>query len=504
MRSSTYDIAIFLIGTSNNLYEAAVSSILRIAETFQPKTIYVIYSAFAEKTVYQVLEFVKQFYREEYFEEPLKLPKMSDLPKEVENMLLKLKGCNVLLIPTAGSVTSIIYFVHYSTLHNIDIAHIIFPYRYWTGLYYPFVPRYLQNIILISNHNINIDDVKLENIFERDFNSIKIFKNFPELYREIGKISYEINRRWENPAIGLIEPPNLCIHAYVESNSNLNITLTLDNTTIDSFSIELPNAKKYIRDLKNILYAIISSSKAKKYGVTLKCSEIFDKTDSTSVKLCTSDIDIEENLMTLLAIFLLGLYAESTSDHEKNNLSQFVKKLLKDLHQLRYMLGLYNISIEEDTNIVIDTNMIYRGIHNYASQLRNRLYIPYCAEVEVLLRISESKDLISRFLGHFLRYALDVIKFYSNYLPTLPERCDFSIPKVDPDMVRGFTVMTGDRSAYELWRELAFSKYVNLRYISENDLQKVSGNDIGAIARIHFAVIQLYALLRTFYEKKFR
>lgn len=500
MRSSTYDIAIFLIGTSNNLYEASVSSILRIVETFQPKTVYVIYSAFAKKIVDQVLEFVKQFYREEYFVDPYKLPKIADLPKEVERMLLSFKGCSVLLVPTAGSVTSIIYFVHYATLHNIDIAHVVFPYRYWTGLYYPFVPRYLQNIILISNHNVNLSDIELTNILERNFNELKICKNFPELYKEIGRISYEINRKWRNPAVGLIEPPDLCINIQVESDKSLRISLVLDNVIIDSFSIDVPNIKKYVNELKNILHGVSSSSIAKKYRIVIKWPESIRTSNSIDIRLCTSDQDLEQSLITFLAMFLLGLHVLREGEHSEDP-KQSVKKLLRDLHQVRYMLGLYNINIEEDTNIVIDTNMIYRGIHNYASQLKNRLYVPYCAEVEILLRISESKDLVSKFLGHFLYYALDVLKFYSNYLPTLPERCDFSIPKVDPDMIKGFTVMTGDRSAYELWSGLAFSKYVNLKYVSENDLQKVSGDDIGVLSRIHFAIIQLYALLKTFYEK---
>ncbi|MCE4611262.1 MAG: hypothetical protein F7B17_04745 [Desulfurococcales archaeon] len=119
--------------------------------------------------------------------------------------------------------------------------------------------------------------------------------------------------------------------------------------------------------------------------------------------------------------------------------------------------------------VIVDTNAIYNGIHVYAwSGLE--VLLPECALAEVERGYAEAlKELRAGVKGRVrllslstgLAYLafLDLKAAGSRIVPSPPGPCDTSIPKIDPLLLEGARVATGDSGAYEYWRAHPSSKH---------------------------------------------
>lgn len=508
-----YDYCIFLVGAPEYLFESSVSSILRTCEIFNPKEIIIYYSRFAKHKIERIEQYVKEFVINSQINLQ-EVPRLK-LKQFFEEEFSKFRNGTALLVPTAGSIASIINAVYVTAKlgKNIDIAHVLFPFRYWTRFYYPFIPRYLQPITLLSKE----DKYKeLEDKLKNWTPSIKlnlpedriyeIISHIPELHREIAYISYMINRKYcKKPMVNDFDIPKLCLKAHRENNILL-LELNIDNTKVDELKFEYC---KLIDNVKDKLKGF--ESRFAEYGIKVDTSKLINAiqchNSHKSLHLCSNEDLSNENILLMIMFYIISIFCEASRRKIKD-----IGNIPKNIHGLRYLLGFYTVDISslkcendgsinlEEESFIIDTNLIYKGFHNYATSLGNRLYIPYCAEVEIMLKLAEAKDLSSKFLTHCVWLALNVLKHYCNYIPTNPEKCDFSIPKVDPDLVKHLYILTCDKSASELWKRLAISKYANVCNVDDSNFRIINTGTFDDMSQLHFSIIQLYAFFKLFYK----
>ncbi|GEM_PF-6438445 len=483
-----YDYCIFLIGAPSYLFEASVSAILRTIEVFEPKEVLIYYSTFAKKDVEEkVIPYIEKFVYECNIQS-------SSIPREdIYNFLedkfreLTRRGRG-LLVPTAGSIMSIIYATYIATKHGMDIAHVLFPFKYWTGFYYPFIPRYLQPITILSKLSKN-GQIEEKEIFNWNGPKINLnlsngdienlLKSFPELHREIAYLSFVINKKWTvKPIVNEYRTPELCIDITFQ-DKYVRFRLTIDDVVIDvvpekeqRFALErikINGKPKEFEKLHGVLPEVLSFMKGG--------------------KLCTSCKEDKciEDVISLCKCFVISLGSYTNTNIEKRK--------LEELHQLKYLSGLIEISLDEfeSGNLIIDTNLVFRGVHNYAAKLRNRLFIPYCVDAEITRGIVSAKELSVKILNICTWHAYKVLKHYCNFLPTSSEKCDFAISKADPDFIMNFYVLTCDKVAYETWQRLAINKYAKVRLLNDNYFKPLS---IHEQSQRHFALIQLFAFFK--------
>ncbi|MGC9105399.1 MAG: hypothetical protein ACP5HQ_03110 [Thermoprotei archaeon] len=113
-------------------------------------------------------------------------------------------------------------------------------------------------------------------------------------------------------------------------------------------------------------------------------------------------------------------------------------------------------------SVVVDTNLVYNGIHSH--EVRD-LVIPYCVHNEILNNVNTQKNPV----GEMAFYVYESLLERARVLPSEFAYCDIAIPKIDPDLIEGALVVTGDKHALNRWRKLTFSKYVTLGLVEGAD-----------------------------------
>jgi hypothetical protein len=124
-----------------------------------------------------------------------------------------------------------------------------------------------------------------------------------------------------------------------------------------------------------------------------------------------------------------------------------------------------------DGPVIVDTNLIYAGIHVYAwdPRLRGRILLPECAVNEVERAYAEAlKELkgggrpSDKAISAGLAYlALEELRAAgAKMIPSPPGPCDTSIPKIDAVILRDSIVATSDSGAYRFWMHHPSSRIV--------------------------------------------
>ncbi|WP_156315745.1 hypothetical protein [Aeropyrum camini] len=107
--------------------------------------------------------------------------------------------------------------------------------------------------------------------------------------------------------------------------------------------------------------------------------------------------------------------------------------------------------------VIIDTNLIYFGIHNNALE-GLKVYIPECAVLEVQKRVANavkrggpsSSSAVADVLAYLALQ--DLLASGASIIPSGPPPCDVGITRIDLTLLEGKTLATGDSGAYKFWR----------------------------------------------------
>jgi len=107
--------------------------------------------------------------------------------------------------------------------------------------------------------------------------------------------------------------------------------------------------------------------------------------------------------------------------------------------------------------VVVDSNLVYYGAHRYFWEGAD-IYIPECLLREIHMNMAESlkgKHLRNpKAIVDILAYLAlkDMIEAGAPIIPTTPGPCDTSIPKIDPLILEGKVLATGDSGAIRYWK----------------------------------------------------
>ncbi|BAB64986.1 hypothetical protein STK_00350 [Sulfurisphaera tokodaii str. 7] len=159
--------------------------------------------------------------------------------------------------------------------------------------------------------------------------------------------------------------------------------------------------------------------------------------------------------------------------------------------------GAYDILVEgkklEEVSygrtVVIDTNLIYFGIHTH--EIRD-LAIPYCADDEILRSVNKKDNPIS----YIIFYVYQALLQRSKIIPSKLTICDVAIPKIEPDLIKGALVITNDKNAFERWKELSLRSYAEVEYA---ELDK--SNRRNSFAEVTSVIFNMVSLLKLMHEK---
>lgn len=435
----SYELAVFLVGSPSYTFEAAASAVGRVAESFELGEAVVLYSRFARQEAERLSAFARRV-----FEIDLKLEEQpSDLGAAVARARQLLKGRRSIAVPTSGSLLGAVALSIAASEERADIAHILFPFGPWTGLFYPFVPRYLQPIQLLGSppqpRRPELDWEAAREYLEGEL------RGWPRLRRRVAEVCLELNLSLSQAWVNDTSVPSLFIELSERPHGDaVRVDLNL-RTLTESVSVAT------LRELKGGVGAKPESFRVQAFPAP--DAEIF--------------AELSRRILTALA-----------------------RKACSPPEWLYRFLGFSVLDLDPHGRYVVDTNLVYFGLHNYARPGGPSILLPYCTHAEILSKVAESKGACKEIEAEILLMAYEVLEAYAARIPSAPSRCDVSVPSIDPELLKGSTVLTGDRRAFELWSRLALAKYTKLRHVSHSDFRSAGESEA------HYAAIQLAALVK--------
>ncbi len=381
------------------------------------------------------------------------------------------RNSKILLVPTAGSVNSIILYVYIASRTDIDIVHVLFVFGYWYGFYYPFVPRYFEPIKLLGN----LEKEQLDRIKSRWMPAIKfdnekvnrLLNRLPSLHRSIAELALEVNKKLRDPMLLSVEDkyPDIPIpdikFECIQKDNRAIIRFEIGGMEIDK--IEINNVD--IARVSRILDRMQQNSKIRK------------GTGEADVKVLVNSIyngNIESNLKNIISLYVVSLCCSRGFTGKIRD--RDIRKGAEDVaRQLLYMSGLitFNDKILKEIeykyrSIIIDTNMIYRGIHNYARRFGDRILVPYCVDFEIRSKLAEAKSIPQKVLHYCVWLSYKVLIKFARIIPSYICSCDYAIPKIDPDFILNSCIMTCDKHASQAWKRQAVRKYTRIRLLRDD------------------------------------
>ena len=208
---------------------------------------------------------------------------------------------------------------------------------------------------------------------------------------------------------------------------------------------------------------------------------------------------IDNTLVEGVRLRTKPIYERSMRSDEAVNMDK-VKRLIEAVfncvggeyedyvNNMVYFFGFKTIDLE-DGDYVIDTNMIYSGIHN----LPIRVEIPYCAQVEVFHAVAEKKYGCESVLAKAVELAFEQLRLNAAYVPTAPYMCDVALPTTDRVALSGKKILTMDKRAHELWLRYGLDSEL----ITYDMFREVEPNS----PQLIYAMIQLYAFAKIFNQQ---
>ena len=435
-------VAVVGVGVGVGALESAVSVILRVREEYGAKCAVLLYTSRTVSTVSRLLDLFREFSDVVRLypcsvacEEPGCLEAW--LRKDVVEFLGgKLGWNNVVVVPTPGS-RRMAAALGMAGSGDVDVVHVDFYWGLWSGLAYPLVPRVLEPLYILNPVHGRPRDVEPVDKGSLKRLGRRLLEGLPPLRRRVGELALLLN---------------------VQSIGS-RVAHSRDGISCDRATVRVK-------------------------------VEVFGEQFEVFVWDWCSFRD-----WVKVANRLREKLAEFSGDGECGELYRFLIRA-SGLERIVLDHGEPLRSVEKP--VVIDTNLVYWGSHNDCWE-GTRIVVPYAVQAEVLKRYAEAlkKPRLDR-VCQAHRMAMDLLAYYQllellhcnrqTIIPSPPPPADTAIPSIDPLLLAGKIMATGDRGAYELWKSHPSSK------IAEPKLATTAPLDEKDYADTIYAILQLAAL----------
>lgn len=447
---------IFLIGTSNDIMESSFSSILRVLESFQINQVVLLYSSFAKRYAEKLKTTLEKLFPNGTLS--VGIEEINEI--SYRNQFDAAFDEETLLCPTSGSRFYTIVSTDIGKAKGATLVHVMFPYGPWRELYYPFVPRFLQQIVVLSGDTKPLSEIK--DIFDEN-NSRLLEEDWKDkikgknITKRVGMSSFRYNK---------LNKKN-----FVE-NGEENIF----DLGIDKYGEIISN------DTSNTIINLRILDQFKKYNLSISIND-----ENRTDRDFPNSTEFRKNFISTT----FGIKGINVSDDSK--LSPFdIFGILGYLDIDCISLGNQRNSLEEiseqSKGIIIDTNMIYLGINLYKEA---KIMVPYCAYIEIANKRTEMmkghKDELTHIFADILWDALNELLESNPIVPTETFFCDGVIPMMDPLIIRNCTLLTNDEGAYQHWMGI-FSDWVR---VAKAKISKTS-----SVAKVVFALFLTSSVLQ--------
>ena len=434
-------VAVVGVGVGVGALESAVSVILRVREEYGVKCAVLLYTSRTVSTVSRLLELFREFSNVVRLypcsvacEEPGCLEAW--LRKEVVEFLgEKLGRSNVVVVPTPGS-RRMAAALGMASGGSVDVVHVDFYWGLWSGLTYPLVPRILEPLYILNPVHGRPRDVEPVDKGSLKELGRRLLEGLPPLRRRVGELALLLN---------------------VQSIGS-RVAYSRDGVSCD------------------------------RVVVTVKVGVFGEQFEVVVGDWCSFRDWVRA------ANRLREKLVEFSGNGECGELYRF---LIRASGLERIVLGREPLRGAEKP-VVIDTNLVYWGSHNDCWE-GARILVPYAVQAEVLKRCAEAfkKPRLDR-PCQAERMAMDLLAYHQllellhcnqqTVIPSPPPPADTAIPSIDPLLLTGKIIATGDHGAYELWKNHPFSK------IAEPKLATTTPLDEKEYADTVYAILQLAAL----------
>lgn len=450
--------AVVLFGSSSDLLQSSLSSILRIVESFDLDNITILYSSFAE----QQCKELEHLLTESLHGIGISVRCEQINEKFYENHLRQLIDENTILSPTSGSRFYAFAAMKIAVEKRATVVHTMFPFGPWRGMFYPFVPRFIQPIRIMSG-NINprdeVNDIfsdhfkeTLNKYLDERFNSSKISSR-------VCVLSMNINSKHKKN--------------YHDKDGKNELFLDMNSEGVLSLNSDQSDPVLRLKlNIGDASFQMLYKEGEELLGIkeNEKNSELF-KIVFTKVLGFSSYNENEKVAISFNDIYGILGFGDIVTKGEND-----AKSSLEEIsHQTK--------------GIVVDTNLIYSGILMYKDV---KMMIPYCTYVEIANKRSEllkngDGSRFKNIYGRFLWESLTELMEHNQVLKTEAFFCDGVIPMIDPILIRDCAILTNDEGAYRHWVDI-FPRNVKVlksrQYITKN------------MSKMLFAFILLSSMVR--------
>ncbi len=382
------------VGAPSHTYEAAVSTTLRAWEVLGEKPT-AIYSPFARGAAERL--------RNELGIEIVEAPQDFG---ELLRLLRDMVDGETAVFPTSASLAVAIAMTRVASEKDAYIGHVYFPFGPWTGLHYPYVPRFVQRILFVERQppglRKEVDPEAVRSLPEKP-------SGLPELRAEVAAVSYKFNVEVGGPYLYNDRGPRVCL----KCEPGRGLSLYVDGVKVDGVGAPRPGGGPD-RTLKQYEHCVGDGPGSNLYDL-LACA--FS---------CRND-------------------------------------------QLASMLGYTVPRLEQGRKYVVDTSALYRGIHNVAGEHDLLVpYCVHVEVLHALAEgVRDKPGHCNVVLPRLLWLAYEVVRTHSGYVPTHPYKCDVVLPTADPELLRDATLLTDDRRAIDAWMRTALPRYVGIEAIAD-------------------------------------
>jgi hypothetical protein len=437
METESRNCVIIPVNRSDVSFNSSFSSIVRSFENFDPKILFIFYANFNKNLINRLNPLFEQLEMNGIKVEKKNLNEMfsttnsaEEIADGIENLL---QGCEkVYLVPTSGAsiVSSALGLLYQRNRDkNYFLVNYLFSFGPWISFYYPFTPRGTERVIVDPPVSITQSQGPLITI-EQQIQRLKKLDNYFQgrigetskkntFLGNMFKLVYEMNTRKEGVNALKITLPPLKSPASSTQKGNREGKTEKPPSSGSSLTLEVNDMEKIKEKLQSVL------------GNHLK------------------DLKVDPSYVAGIIENISGIHRIMVYDEGDENESS-----KRDLSEV----------VNDFDFVVIDTNLIYYGIHSY--EIRG-LSIPYCVNFEMETKLYEEKRISSFYETLYSIY--DAILLRARVLPSEMTYCDPSVPKMDPDLLKDGLILTGDRRAFKVWSNSSLSKYATVKFVKLDD-----------------------------------
>jgi len=447
--------------------QAAVSSIVRVFEETGAKYFYILYTRRAGEGVASSL---KELFNGTFLRINPYL--VSDEPgiteHEVRKLLVRLKDSGpVYVVPTPGSRRLAAAVTMAADEANACILHVDFYWGPWTGLPYPLVPRVFEPLYVLrcdERPHPADDQAAVEGLLRQVGGEL------------LNGISSELRRKVAQEAL----------------NTNL---YTASNPVARRYPRAPGGSNGYCGQASLELH-VRGNLEGKEWSLKVRVNDWCS--DSSWVRAASKMLDQMESP---------SLAAGAADAPILRDFMEFLARA-SGLKRLVFRAG--GEKLEPRGEVVIDTNLVYWGVHNECLSAQTggfKPVIPYAVLAEIYRRYAEAlkplpyggrlQSLVRRIEDILARYMLDELRRSCGapLIPSPQPPADTAIPSIDVLLLEGKYIATADRGAYKLWEEHPVRRIARPLLASTEPVSESVSGPLQA-ARAAYAIYQLAAMLR--------